>query len=85
MFFVLKVLASAFSTEVGRLRDAGSELAAAAASGAEDGMVVDGGADDVDFKAEASACMLLSLGKKLEYEQQTKYDTIDARTSSRYL
>lgn len=44
------MLASAFSTEVGRLRDAGSEMAAAAAAGGEDGaggsgMVIDGDGD----------------------------------------
>lgn len=53
-----KVLASAFSTEMGRLRDAGSaaaeaELEAAAAAGGEDGMMLDGASD---VKAEVRVC-----------------------------
>lgn len=56
------MLASAFSTEMGRLRDAGSaaaeaeaaaEAAAAAAAGGEDGMILDGASA---VKAEVRVC-----------------------------
>lgn len=50
-----KVLASAFSAEIGRLRDAGSAAAAAAAGGGGRGASALGGA--VDGKTEVSSCI----------------------------
>lgn len=62
-----KVLASAFSTEMGRLRDAGSaaaeaQAAAAAAAGGEDGMVLDGASEvktEVRRRFRVSFCVFL--------------------------
>lgn len=61
LFVCPKVLASAFSTEMGRLRDAGSAEAeaaaadAAAGAGSEDGLVLD------VVRAEVRACFRVRL------------------------